>query len=442
MKNTLWSFVLQWSRVGINALLFLCMARYLSLTEIGTFAAAFAPVRLIQTALRSGIGDAAVALPATRPVLFRFALFSGLGFGALLLFAGLYLGTPVGPYLCALAPVPILHAMTQLPEAYLRRSLRLRALALRTMAAQSVAALCAIVALIYGAGAGALVLFTLLGAALTALLSWMLAPVRPGKRPSARAFRLTAGKSLELALRDLGGGAIMPLMQILVTVAFGLGPAGAFQIAARLIALTDALIIAPLRYITLPLFARLSAVNLSGQLATALTLSGWLSALCYPLVWFLAPIILPLAIGPEHSQSTLPLLAPLCLSGAISALAMPLTQALTATRETRLPFLRGIATLGLTLVLGLLSSQVSLSATIYMIPLAAILIWGLYLVQTARHFSIPASRLLSPLLLPALSALLLTITYPNTVLVTATLFLISLGAALTLASLTRAEVLT
>ena len=45
MSVPAWSTLLQWSRLGVNAALFLIVARFLTLAEIGAFATAFAPVR-------------------------------------------------------------------------------------------------------------------------------------------------------------------------------------------------------------------------------------------------------------------------------------------------------------------------------------------------------------------------------------------------------------
>ena len=60
MTHGAWSFVLSWSRVGINAALFLAATRVLTLAEIGMFATAFAPIRLLQAVQKAGVSDAVV----------------------------------------------------------------------------------------------------------------------------------------------------------------------------------------------------------------------------------------------------------------------------------------------------------------------------------------------------------------------------------------------
>jgi len=62
MSPRFWSFALQWSRVGINAGLFLIAARFLTLAEIGAFATVFAPIRLTQGLHKAGIGESVIIL--------------------------------------------------------------------------------------------------------------------------------------------------------------------------------------------------------------------------------------------------------------------------------------------------------------------------------------------------------------------------------------------
>ena len=55
--HALWSAVLQFSRFGGNAVIFLAMARFLSLEEIGAFGLAYAPIRWKTRVIRlSSIG--------------------------------------------------------------------------------------------------------------------------------------------------------------------------------------------------------------------------------------------------------------------------------------------------------------------------------------------------------------------------------------------------
>jgi O-antigen/teichoic acid export membrane protein len=60
----LWSIILQWSRFAIAAIVFICIANWLSLAEIGAFAMAAAPLRFLQVVHRTGITDAVIVARA------------------------------------------------------------------------------------------------------------------------------------------------------------------------------------------------------------------------------------------------------------------------------------------------------------------------------------------------------------------------------------------
>lgn len=54
-SHAVWSVVLQFSRFGGNALVFLVMARFLTIEQIGAFGMAYAPIRWTQVVHKSGI---------------------------------------------------------------------------------------------------------------------------------------------------------------------------------------------------------------------------------------------------------------------------------------------------------------------------------------------------------------------------------------------------
>lgn len=379
MSHTAWSVLLQWSRLGFGALLFLIAARHLTLAEIGAFATAFAPVRLLQMVLRAGVGDLAVLRSGPDQHNAVFALSAGLGLVAttLLAGAGLALPEPVGPMLMTLAPGPLLLGLSLPAEATLRQRLNIRALALRSFAAQGTAAGIALLALYQGAGAWSLVCFALINTALSGALSLWLARVWPSGLPASGQIRALLPDLARLSLRDLANSATLPILQLMISAALGLTAAGAFQIASRIIGLTDALAIAPIRYVALPRFAALSARALPGALQASLRHTATIAALIYPLAALLAPELLTLAIGPDHTDAILPLIWPLALAGLCSALSMPLVQALTAASAIHLTTSRTLILCALSLTLALPGLSLSPFWTATALPVAGLftLIW-------------------------------------------------------------------
>jgi len=348
-----WSFVLQWSRVGINAALFLIATRFLSLAEIGAFATAFAPIRMTQGLHKAGICESVIILGRSQrrlDALFAVSVTSGLAVAMLLAALAIILHAPT---LLALSAIPLLNGLGAVSEGILRQSLRLRALALRTMASQLVAATLALGLLFHGAGLWALVAFALANATLTAALSLHLARWRPMTLPRWRYQRLILPRTSQIAARDFLGGTLIPLAQLAVGLGLGLPAAGAFQIATRVLSLIDALALSPLRFIALPQLHGLRGSAFRAALGNQLRLTATVSVWIWAGTCIAAPQILALLTGPTHATATAPILIALSGFGLIPALAMPINQALTAQGHTRLMLARAalLLTLGALCVL-------------------------------------------------------------------------------------------
>lgn len=397
MSTHLWSFVLGWSRVGINAALFLAATRVLGLAEIGLFATAFAPIRVIQGLHKSGISDAVIVLRRPRRLDALFVLSAG--GGALLSALLALLGALLSPILLALSAIPLINGVGAVSEGILRQRLALRAIALRTLAAQSIAAGAALWMLAAGWGVSALVAFALINAVLTCVLSLLLARWYPQSLPSWRYQTLIWPKTAEISGRVLLTTAQIPLAQLAIGIALGPVAAGAFQIATRMLELIEALTLSPLQFIALP---QLSATtDLRAALHSHLRHTGLLAAWIWGGTIAAAPEILTLAVGAAHAPAATPVLRALALLGLLGALLMPLTQALTARGHTALVLRRA----ALSLVLGavLITPAMALSAT------AAAAALSLAAAITAAWFTrraLPALNLRAQDLAPAVSPLL------------------------------------
>lgn len=357
-----WSAVLQWARLGMGAAVFLIAARFLGLAEIGAFAVAYAPVRLMQTVHRASIADAAVVAgtdEARRSALFALSMALGLVLTLLVLALAEGIGGHTGHLMRALSPLPLVTGLSAPAEGLLRQALRIRALALRTLAAQGAAALVALAVLAQGWGPMALVVFPVVAAAVTAALSVAMAGWRPRVRADTRTMRAEAALVARLSMRELAAGVPTAVMQVSVAGFWGLPMAGAFQIATRMIALVDTLALAPLRYIALPRFSRSPPEARPAAVAETLGQAARLAFWLYPGAALAASEIAALAAGPAHAVAVAPLFAALCLSGMVAALAMPLNQGLTATGHAALTLRRTLWTLVVSLGLALPLLRVS-----------------------------------------------------------------------------------
>lgn len=408
MKPVFWSATLQYARIFFGAGLFLIAARYLSLAEIGAFAAAFAPVRLMQIILRGSLVDAITVADLDnieRREGFLLAGGLGLAASACLVTAAVLLPGPVSEILIALAPVPLIQGLGTCAEAALRRSLRIRALALRTALVQLVAAGLALAALVAGFGVFSLVVFAFGNAVGTTVASVAMARLWPA-RPvvGIDRLRMVYPTVIRLVARDLAASATLPLLQIAVGIALGLPAAGAFQIAIRIAGLIDGLAIAPLRYIALP---QLRSGSENGALQDVLRagLRGAAATGSFACLGALAagPEIARLAAGMDHAGAVQPLLPGFCLLGLASAVAMPVVQALTATGAAWLTTARAAAVLIVTLLMAVPLLAVSVAAVAAVLPVAAIVVLVPFLCRALRLLDLPVRDFVSEVAPPVLA---------------------------------------
>ncbi len=407
MRPLLWSTVLQFTRLGIGAVLFLISARYLSLAQIGAFAAALAPVRILAVIHRPGIADATIAertdiSEQNHTFMMSFGL--GLLFSTGLYVAGGIFPTLTGQMMQVLALLPLLYGLAAPSEAQLRGDLRIKALALRSLIAQVLAAALALWLLHQGAGAWALVAFAVTNTALGTALALWLAPAWPRTLPCWADLKRLSVPVSRIAARELANGATFPLLQLLVTAVLGLTAGGAFQIAARLLALIDTLAVAPVRYIALPKFAQAaSRTTLPNSVLGSLKLTSLITCLIYPGAIISAPELLVLTVGPAHAAATVSLIPAFGLFGMTAALMMPLTQGLTAVNQTQLPLYRSLATLAVVLVLAMAGVSHSLTMTAAALPLGSGLVLLLYSRAALPRLGLTTAEAL-PLILPPMLA--------------------------------------
>lgn len=348
MSAPAWSFVLGWSRVGLNAVLFLVATRVLTLAEIGLFATAYAPVRLTQGMFKAGVSDAVIVL-GRRPRRWDALFALSLSAGGMLTVLYLLIGAVFSPILLTLAVIPLINSIGAVSEGILRQRLALRALALRTLGTLTVAAIVALWMLATGWGLWALVAFSLLNAAFSCALSYHLAAWRPQSWPRWRWQRAILPGTGDIGGRVLIASAQMPLAQLAIGLALGPSAAGAFQIASRMLDLIDALTLSPLRFVALPQFSR--AHVLRSALRAHLRVSSLSGAWVWAGTFAAAPEILALAVGPAHATAAAPVLRALAGAGLLNAVFMPVLQALTARGLTRLVLKRAVLSLGLGAVL-------------------------------------------------------------------------------------------
>ena len=332
MTPRFWAFTLQWSRIGVNTAVFLLAARFLTLSEIGSFATVFAPIKLAQGVHKVGIVEAVLIRKPSAirlNAMFGFSIVSGLLVAAAFcLFAQL---TNLPWSLSILGLIPIFLGFSAVSEGLLRKQMRFRAMATRTLFSQGVAGFVTFFAISKGAGAEALVAFAMINVTLSALVSITLAGWWPSANATTKQMLQTSKLVLKIAGRDTLNSGVLPMAQIAIGLRFGLAEAGAFQIALRMLGMIDALTLSPLRLHILPHLAGMNDREaFKKQTIVTFKLSMCLS--CW-IVFGAAAVegdFLVLLIGNENATTSAPAFTALIPLSLCAAAAMPFAQALIA----------------------------------------------------------------------------------------------------------------
>lgn len=348
-----WSALLQWARVGLNAIVFLILSRWLSLEQIGAFAAAQAPVVYLHALQRSIIPDAVVQqqdiTDRQSDTLFWISMATGVVFSLGLVAVAEVLpvltgSTAVRSLLLALSPTPLFLAVAAVSDGLMRKRLEMKQLTLRTVVATGLAAVPTLYLGYAGYGPWALTAFMGVSSALASLLTFFMARWRP----ALRFDRDYAGRMAPMLLSLLGRYGLtsltLPLFQFAVITNLGLVAGGIFQLGQRLLGLVDSLVTTPVRFVALPMFARLSADD--ARFATGFTKGvGYAAVLTAPIYLGLAavaPMLLPLVVGPENGPPAVTTFQLLCLYGPPGVVVGLISQAFVSRGRASVAFNRAV----------------------------------------------------------------------------------------------------
>ena len=417
-QSAFWSFVLQWARFGLNTVIFLVLARWLSLAEIGAFAVAYAPVNLLQLVQRAGFSETVVQGKAeTGPqtdTLFWMSLIFGLVmsagvFGLSVGMAPLMNSEASGHYLAAMAIIPALIGVAATPEGLLRRRLEIRTLALRTTASLSIAGLLALWLGWRGYGGWALTAFAIVNAVLSSLFVVLLARWTPAGGPSRAAFREVLPVLASISGRGLAVQATMPLLQMMVGAGLGPAAAGAFQIAQRFLTLAATATLTPMRFAALPVFVRVrdDAARLR---RTVIGTAGLVSLISAPIYFGLlatAPLLVPLAVGETNGPPSVPVLQALLLVGGHAGLYPVLLQGLTAVGRADVALQWSVALLVLNLAIGAITVLFSSTLTALGYSLLGYVLVPVLLASMRTHLGAPPREVIIAVFGPVLAAIVM-----------------------------------
>lgn len=336
LRGTVWSAVQQVGDRGIRVPVYLVLARLLPPHAFGLIALAAAYIDFLQLIRNQGITAALIQREDLQPEHLDSAFWGNLLLGFLV--GGLAFAT-AGPF-AALAGQPdlepivrwlsiafLLAALSSVQDALLRRELRFKSLAVRSIVGQAVAGVIAITAAFRGLEVWSLVILLLVYQAANVLLLWRACRWRPGRRFSWKRYRELLRFGIGMLGLTLVRFGRTRADHFIIGLGLGATPLGYYTIAQQAVVGLEALLagtISPVLWSTLTRIQRerdrlLRAIR---QAAEMLGLVTWPVFVGLAAV---APLAAPVVLGDRWTASG-PVLAALALSAiATSVGSAPLT---------------------------------------------------------------------------------------------------------------------
>lgn len=385
LTGTFWSAFQQIGDRGVRVVIYLILARLVAPEDFGLVALAAVFIEFGQIFLNQGLTAAIVQRDDLQSSHLDSAFVGNLVFGALLglaAVAGADLAarltrepgiTDVIRWLAVSFP---LSALSSVQEAVLRREMKFRALALRSVVSQLVGGVVALTMAIMGFGVWSLVALELVRRAIGAVMLWRVSDWRPGWEISARSY---------LDLFQFGvhimGIALLTFFRnrsdyYLIGAFLGTAALGYYSIARQLVNAATQLINGSVGEVMWATFSRLQSEP--DRLARAVTRSTELLAtVAWPLFIggaVVANELVTVSLGARWAPSA-PIVQAFLLCSALSVISTSLMTAITAIGEIRLRVVLEtvIASISLIAMIAALPGGIDLVAWAYAGSLALLL---------------------------------------------------------------------
>lgn len=267
LSGLFWSMLQNWSGKGLAFLLFLVLARLLTPAELGVAAAVNIVIVLAALIAEQGFSDAIVQRRELRAAdvnlpFYTSLLISGVLALAVVLFASRierWMNVPgLAPYLPVAAATLPLAALALFQEAFYRRQLLFKQVAVRMLVTSTLAGIVAVACAYAGMGTWSLVVQALTMNVLNVLWLWHAPLWRPGRELHRESYREIAGFSgsvLAARVLDVIG---TRSIEVLIVSLHGAAALGLYAVGSRVLQTLMQLLSAAVNNVSLGAFSRMA----------------------------------------------------------------------------------------------------------------------------------------------------------------------------------------
>lgn len=265
-RGATWALVDNWGRQLLQLAVFVVLARLLVPEDFGLVALAMVFVMLVALFVDQGLGDAIIQRRQLTHEHLDTAFWAALALGLLMTVAGVLLAIPIAallneprlqPVLQGLSLVFIFTAFASVPMGVLRREMRFRSLAIRTLLSILVGGIVGVVMAVQGYGVWALVGQQLTAALMSVLVLWAASPWRPRLAFSIVHFRELFGFGANVVGSDLLLYLARYSDNFLVGTVLGTVALGIYSVGYRIMDAGNALLVGLARKVAFPALSRL-----------------------------------------------------------------------------------------------------------------------------------------------------------------------------------------
>lgn len=326
-----WSSIENGGAQLAQVLVFFIVARLLSPEDIGQASLALILTQAFQIIIGIGIEAYVVSLREEDRALgdscaFWFSVAIGLAqFAAVLIVGGvmtaLAFETTYIPLYAVAALTNLVTALGLAQQAWLRRALMMKSLAIRTLTAAAVGGATSIALALLQFGAYAIMLQTLIQSGIGTVLLWRSSPWRPERRISLAGLRHMLAFSRHVFATGLLSFITNNADIALIGAILGAHATGVYAVARRALAALNGIITTALSQVSLPVFARIrdEGGDLEGGFLSVIALTSLVTVpLFLGLSAFSSPII-TLLFGTRWAEA-IPIMALLMPIGALQSL--------------------------------------------------------------------------------------------------------------------------
>jgi PST family polysaccharide transporter len=268
INGVMWSATQTWAVRVISFMVMIALARLVIPEAFGLVAYATVFIAFAQIFVDQGFSDAIVQFPELSHEHLDTAFWVSLLIGGFLsivsvlasnTIAGFFREPQLIPVIKWLSPIFFLSAMSSVQQAILRRALAFKALTIRSLAANLISGILAVVMALKGYGVWSLVAKLLVAAIVNVVMLWQVSDWRPGFRVSMKPFR-----ELFLFGINIVGGNFVDFLSVHsddFLIGYFLGPVtlGYYTLAYNLLIVTTDLLISVPNAVAFPLFSSMQS---------------------------------------------------------------------------------------------------------------------------------------------------------------------------------------